>query len=973
MADEKEVSFRDTLNLPRTDFPIRANAKEEDPKMLKRWESEDLFYKSFIHNAGKETFILHDGPPYANGRIHIGHAYNKILKDIIGKSQRMSGKHVPITPGWDCHGLPIELKVTKEFPNLPVEVLKKECRLYAQKWIEAQKSEFKELGVLMNWKQPYLTMDYSYEAAILRAFGSLVEQGYIEKKKKTVPWCPSDQTVLAQAEIEYKERKDPSIYISFPLTHKTRESVCPKLVDKPISVAVWTTTPWTIPLNRAVLLKPNTDYVVLDLTDKYIVIAQALADKFLELMQQPKKVVVTIQSNKMQGLTLHHPFVPKLEVPIILDHHVSLEDGTAAVHCAPGCGPQDYDIAVREGIEIYAPISPAGTYTEEIEPKELVGMPVADGQIWVIKKLQDLGHLLFKTSIRHSYPHCWRCHNGLIFRATSQWFLNLSHNNLRDRALDAINNHITFYPARSINFLKATIEGRLEWCLSRQRFWGVPIPALKCTQCEYVFTNVALVETVARGVEKEGIEYWDRVPVVELKQKCPECASTTFEKEKDILDVWFDSGISHYAVLNKNKELNYPANIYTEGVDQHRGWFQSSLLTSLILEKTACTKSFLTHGFVVDQHGHKMSKSLGNVVAPEELIAKMGVDGVRLWATTIDYSGDAVVSDKLIENVIHVFRKIRNTARFLISNLYDFDFTKDAVPFEKLYFLDQCILVQLYKLNEDVQKAYTNYDFTAVFHALNDFATVQLSQVYLDVTKDRLYTEKPNGLARRSTQTTMYIIVDTLTKLMAPILSYTAESVSDHYQKSKTTSIHLQSFNSLKDIEIWLKDLELETHIVDPIMKVDFAYSPNIEKNLGTPTEKMFGLYNQIWHLLSDMRDALLKSIEKLRAQGIIKHPYEAQVTMHVQLPKEKQLVFDVIKEQVVDTEQELADLFEELLVVSKVTFVESDKGLEQTEMHGLSASVQRAEGTKCPRCWQWHVTTHEHNLCDRCHKVLYS
>ncbi|HSW74147.1 MAG TPA: class I tRNA ligase family protein, partial [Candidatus Limnocylindria bacterium] len=509
-TSDKPVSFKDTLNLPQTEFPIHANPKVDDPAMIKRWEEEKLFHASYVQNEGKEKFVLHDGPPYANGNLHLGHAYNKILKDTVTKSQRMQGKHVPVTPGWDCHGLPIEFRVTKEQPGLPPKELTQACRAYAQKWIEVQKEEFKQLGVLMNWDKPYTTMSPRYEADTLRAFGRFVADGYIERKNKTIAWCPSlsCQTALAAAEIEYADRKDPSVYVLFALQKNVVERLVPALKDHEVNLLVWTTTPWTLPLNRAVLLKPGTVYAVLKVRDQYVVVAQALATKIAAMLGVEPEVVATFNSQDIGSGKAHHPFVEDLLVPLLLDDSVALEDGTASVHCAPGCGPEDYEVGIKNNLEIFSPISPDGKYTKGIEPQELVGMPVADGQIWVIKELAKRGRMLHKASITHSYPHCWRCRQGLIFRATKQWFCDLSKSGLRQRTIQAISDSIAFVPAASTNRLQATIEGRLEWCLSRQRVWGTPIPAFMCNKCDYTYVTQGLIDNVAQFVEKEGIEYW---------------------------------------------------------------------------------------------------------------------------------------------------------------------------------------------------------------------------------------------------------------------------------------------------------------------------------------------------------------------------------------------------------------------------------------------------------------------------------
>jgi isoleucyl-tRNA synthetase len=997
MADEKkaqETSFKYTLNLPKTDFPIRSNAAENDPKMIERWEREQLFEKSFSHNMGAEKYILHDGPPYANGNIHVGHAYNKILKDIIGKSQRMSGKQVPITPGWDCHGLPIELSVSKENPNASKKELKEKCRAYAQKWIDVQRTSFKELGVLMDWDRPYLTMNYDYEAKILRALGEFVGQGYIERKNKTVPWCPSCQTVLASAEIEYKERKDPSVYVYFPLDVKTVQQLFPDLVGHDINLLVWTTTPWTLPLNRAVCLKPGAQYQLLECNGSYLIVGEALADKVVNLVGAEKNVISTFKSEALAGARAHHPFVKDLTVPVLLEQFVGLEDGTACVHSAPGVGPEDYEIGVRNKLEIYSPISPAGTYTHDIQPKELEGMSIADGQGWVIKTLIDNDKLFYKESIKHSYPHCWRCRGALIFRATPQWFINLEHNNLKERALTALQT-INFLPERSINFLHATIESRFEWVISRQRIWGVPIPALLCKACDYSFITQEMVNSVADGVYQEGISYWDSVDIKKIVTEdldCPKCGSKEFEKEDDILDVWFDSGVSHYAVLWDNPELAYPANVYVEGVDQHRGWFQSSLLTSLVIEGTPQTKSYVTHGFTVDAKGQKMSKSVGNVVTPKEMIKELGTDGLRLWASSINIEGDAVVSPALIQNINNVLRKIRNTCRFLLSNLYDFDIDNDAVPFEQMLLLDQYALEQLSLLSNKIRASYEAAQFTGVYHDLADYCAVELSAFYLDIIKDRLYTDLKDGNSRRSAQTACWYIVDSLSKLMAPILSFTAESVSDHYQRDKQQSIHLQDFADLTHFyrSITKKEggfLGLKSHASG--LHAHFIKNDWDGDRRQSQEDYALAAWYARWDLLKEIRSVVLKALEQLRSQGIIKHSLEANLQLTINTRAEQMAPLGDFFNELKATGQTPEAFFKQFFIVSACIIEQEDdedviieeeenegeeeggEGLEFIEIPGLEVQASKADGIKCPRCWQWEVTDHAHGLCARCQMVL--
>lgn len=954
----KVVSYKDTLNLPRTDFPIRAQAAIDDPALIERWQKENLYHTSFEHNKGKEKFILHDGPPYANGPIHLGHAYNKILKDIIGKAHRMMGKQAPITPGWDCHGLPIELKVSQENPGVAPEVLKKKCREYAQHWIDVQKEEFKRLGVLMDWARPYLTMEYGYEGSILEVFGYFVAHGYIERKNKTVPWCFSCKTVLATAEIEYHERKDPSLYVEFSLEKETVEKLFSKVAGHKVSLLVWTTTPWTLPLNRAVMIHPEAPYAVIDLNNgNYGIVGAQLVDKICAMLNIPKQVVMTVSAKELleNKIKVHHPFIDNFTVPVVASDSVGLDEGTACVHCAPGCGPEDYDVGIRNKLEIFSPISPDGLYTKGIVPKELEGMPVTDGQIWVIKKLAERGNLLYKTSIRHSYPHCWRCHHGLIFRATKQWFCDLSREGLKNRTLEAIDTKIKTFPENSVNRLRATVEGRLEWCLSRQRVWGVPIPALICTQCDYTHITPELVDQVAKQVKKEGIEYWDTVPVSDLLPKnfsCPTCESTSFIKEHDILDVWFDSGVSHYAVLRKNPELAFPADVYVEGKDQHRGWFQSSLLTAMVIEKQPPMKTIVTHGYTVDEQGRKMSKSLGNGVAPQEMINQLGTDGLRLWVSTIDASSDVVVSNMLLDNVKEVFRKVRNTCRFLLSNLYDFNGENDALPLDKLLLIDRAALQELYEVNAQVIDAYNTYDLTAVFHALADYCSVNLSAYYLDIVKDRLYVEKADGHLRRSAQTACYYILDTLTKLMAPILSFTAEQVSDLYQKNKKHSIHLQSFVQ-----------------VQPVWHIMTKGEPQA---VAQPKERALSLvHEQAWLTLKNMRSAILKALEGLREQGIIKHSLEARVTLYWNDSLKNHAAIKAVLDELKHTGQSEKAFFEEYCIVSQVEIAHGADGLMESELPGFFVKAEKARGQKCPRCWRWEESLHEHLLCSRCAGIV--
>jgi isoleucyl-tRNA synthetase len=943
-GSDTKVSFKDTLNLPKTDFPIRPNAAIDDPELIVRWEQEQLYKKSFTHNAGAEKFVFHDGPPYANGPIHTGSAYNKILKDIVTKAQRMLGKQVPITPGWDCHGLPIEIKVTEQNPELSGSALKKACRAYAQRWIDIQRTEFKRLGVIMDWNNPYITMSPSYQASILRAFGTFVTQGLIERKNKAVPWCFSCKTVLASAEIEYQDRKDPSAYVLFPLDEAVVNAVLPACAGKSVNLLVWTTTPWTLPLNKAVLLKPNTTYTVLDIEGLYVIVGETLADSVCALRNVPKNVVTLFESNDLIGARAHHPFIDNLTVPILLDDSVATGEGTACVHCAPGAGPIDYEVGVKNNLEIYSPIAADGTYTDEVLFAPLIGLSVIDGQWLVLKTLKENGRLFYKTNIVHSYPHCWRCHNGLIFRATKQWFFDLEKGHIKERAT-ALTHEITTYPEKSINRLRATIAGRLEWCLSRQREWGVPIPALVCLTCDTPYYSQKLANTVAKNVAVEGIEWWDDATLEDILPDgfvCSSCGGTDCKKETDILDVWFDSGLSHYAVLEQNPALGVPADLYLEGTDQHRGWFQSSLLTSVALRNAVPTRAIFTHCFVVDEKGHKMSKSLGNVIAPQELIDRLGTDGLRMWAASVDNGHEAVISQTVLNNVQEVFRKIRNTLRFLLSNLYDFDQDKDCVPLDKLPPLDTYALQELRAINSTVIALYTRFDTTGVFHALGEYCANQLSALYLDVIKDRLYVERADGHARRSAQTACYYILDTLTRLSAPIASFTAEQVSDLYQKNKTESIHLQTFATF------------------PFLESVGSGSTNV-------------LTDGSWDSVLLLRAAILKALEGKREIGMIKHPLEARVTVFFDPKSEQGYALQSWLERTVGSTFEQEQFLRELVIVSQFTIAAERGDLpESSVLEGVYIDVTGASGVKCPRCWQWDEKPQKHDLCRRCFALLY-
>jgi len=976
---EEKKSFKTTLNLPKTEFSIRANAQQKERELLERWNNEQLYQKASAKNAKtKKTFTLHDGPPFANGHMHMGHALNRTLKDIVCKAKRMSGYNIISFPGWDCHGLPIELKVAKELgenrdPDAAARVaFKKKCREYAQKWVDIQREEIKRLGVVADWDHPYITMSPQYEAAIIKSFAEFVEKGYIERKGKTVPWCGSCQTVLATAEIEYQDKKDPSCYILFPFESAVTQKVFPELAGKKTSLLVWTTTPWTIPLNRAVVLHPKAPYVVLQgkTDDQAFIVGEKLAETVCKQVGIEKKVLATFTTDKLVGALVNHPYIENLQVPVILDDMVLLEDGTACVHSAPGCGPDDYVLGVKNGLEIFSPLSADGTYTEGIEPKELEGMAVTDGQIWSIKKMAETGTLFHKASLKHSYPHCWRCHKPLMFRATDQWFCDLNKDNLVGRALEIVEG-VGFVPDWGKTRLSSTIGSRTEWCLSRQRQWGVPIISLLCSECDHAYLDPTFIKDVARHVETEGVEFWDRVTLAELVKlgclpegfACPKCNASLdkLKKEMDIVDVWFESGVSHTAVKSEYPALTIPADLYLEGSDQHRGWFQSSLLSSVIMYDKPCTKSFVTHAFVLDAKAQKMSKSKGNVISPQDVIEKTSADILRLWVASSDFEDDILFSYDMLKSVSEMYRKIRNTCRFMISNLYDFDHGKDAVKFEGMLPLDQYALARLQEVIGKVRDGYDQYWFTSVVQTINRYCTNDLSSFYLDICKDRLYTEASDGLMRRSAQTAMHQILDTLTRLMAPVLSFLAEEVSDVYQKDKTESIHLQSLPESYDI--WeIVSQKISTSHLAPVHR-----PPSLQK--ATFGVRMTGW----WQLLGSIRPELLKAIEGLREQGLVKHSLEAKMTIYVDEAHEDAQVLQAFVAYVRDLgdTQGVTRFFKDFMIVSQFEFAQSPEGLSQASIPWLYVRVDHADGTKCPRCWQWDTTDHPDGLCARCVAVL--
>ena len=941
------MDYKATLNLPKTDFPMKANLPQREPELLAWWEQEGLYWKIQEAGQGRPRYILHDGPPYANGRIHIGHALNKILKDIIVKSKTMAGFHVPYVPGWDCHGLPIEHQVLKELGDkkkgLDASAIRKLCRDYAEKYVTIQRDEFKRLGVLGDWEHPYLTMHPAYEATILREFGKFVERGGVYKGLKPVLWCTQDQTALAEAEVEYEDHTSPSIYVKFPLVSQpqvlasTFPGVSFPASLSSVSVVIWTTTPWTLPANQAVCLHTDIDYALAQVGNDVLIVAEKLLDNVVKACKLDSVRVLGVKKGGegFEGLETQRPLSPGLS-PILLGDFVTLEQGTGCVHIAPGHGMEDYILvldhnakaSVGERLEILAPVDNAGRFTEVVT--DFAGLHVFKANPKIVERLQENGRLLGHSSLSHSYPHCWRCKSPVIFRATEQWFVSMETNELRQAALAEIE-RVRWIPAYGRDRINGMIANRPDWCVSRQRVWGTPIPGFTCAKCRTVLAHPSVIEHVASLVEQHGADPWFAKPAAELLPpgtSCARCGGTEFEKERDILDVWFESGVSYAAVLKPRKW--WPADLYLEGSDQHRGWFHSALLAGVITDRRAPYKAVLTHGFVVDGAGKKMSKSAGNVVAPQDVIKQSGAEILRLWVAAQDYREDLRISQEILNHLIEAYRKIRNTCRFLLSNLYDFDPEKHRVPYDQLSELDRWALMRLGELIPKVRKSYEDFEFHAIFHALNNFCSVDMSAVYLDILKDRLYTFRKDSPLRRSSQTVLFDILTALTRLMAPILSFTADEIwrmlpEGIRRDSGTPSVHLTTFP---------------------------------DANPRWEDDKLA----QRWERLLYVRSVVQGGLEMRRREKLIGAPLEAQVRLVA-----TQDCYEILK---------VADL-SALFIVSQtglelVQEIPTDGMLLSEPGAGFAVrDIVKATGAKCERCWNYRPavgTFAEHpTLCDRC------
>jgi len=851
------VDYKATLNLPKTTFPMKASLTEREPEMLRSWEEGRIYQKLRELRAGREMWILHDGPPYANGHIHIGHALNKILKDFVVKSRSMMGYNAVFVPGWDCHGLPIEHQVDKELGEgkKTVGVVEKRrlCREYAARFIDVQREEFRRLGVLGDWEHPYTTMDYRYEAVILRELAKFVGAGSVYRGLKPIHWCMHCHTALAQAEVDYEEHTTPSIWVKFPLKG-VPPGLAPHLKGRQAFAVIWTTTPWTLPANLAIAVHPTQTYVALAMSGEIYVVSRARMGDFLTLFPEPREhqLLADFTGAELEGCTVRHPWIDR-EGPIAAADFVAMDQGTGLVHIAPGHGEEDYGLGQRLGLEIYNPVDDDGRFAPEVD--HFAGLTVWEANPKIIEHLRAVGNLVARQEMTHTYPHCWRCKNPTLLRATEQWFISMDRNNLRQRALEEIHK-VKWIPPWGEDRIYNMVLTRSDWTISRQRAWGVPIAVFYCQGCHAPLAERPLMERVADLMEREGADVWFLKSAEELLPpgtRCPHCGGTRFSKEDDILDVWFDSGVSQAAVLETRSDQHWPAEMYLEGSDQHRGWFHSSLLAAVGTRGQAPYKEVLTHGFVVDGDGRKMSKSLGNVIAPQEVMSSYGAEILRLWVAAEDYRDDVRLSSEILTRLVEGYRRIRNTCRYLLGNLYDFDPRQHLVPREALLEIDRFILHRLQMLAGRLLRAYERYEFHVLFHALHNFCAVDLSAFYLDVLKDRVYTSAAASPERRAAQTTMFLLLEGITRLMAPVLSFTADEVWSYLPRrgDEGESVHLAEFPRVDETVL--------------------------DEALGDRWERLLGV-----------RDEVLKALEEARQRKLIGNALEAKVELlagHALLP----------------------------------------------------------------------------------------
>ena len=923
------MDYKKTLNLPNTGFPMKGNLAQREPERLKKWNDADLYKKIREAFTGRPQFILHDGPPYANGEIHIGHAVNKVLKDIIVKSKTLSGFDAPYVPGWDCHGLPIELMVEKKIGKAGVKVspavFRKACREYAAKQVDIQKEAFVRLGILGDWGNPYLTMDFAFEADIVRSLGKITQKGHVVAGAKPVHWCTDCGSALAEAEVEYEDKHSPAIDVRFQVIDENAfMSLCHHAPEHEgrgaLSVVIWTTTPWTLPANQGVALNPDLEYVVVQCETERLVVAEALLkDTMLRYGNDIYHVIGYCKGSAWEYQLLQHPFYDR-QVPVVLGDHVTVEAGTGAVHTAPGHGQDDYIVGKKYGLPIDNPVGSDGVFLTNTEL--FAGEHVFNANAHVLEVLENKGKLVHQQAILHSYPHCWRHKTPIIFRATPQWFISMNKNGLREQALSEVK-RVDWIPEWGQARIESMIEGRPDWCISRQRTWGVPITFFIHKETRELHPQtVELIEQVAKRIEEKGIEAWFELEKEELLG----IEAADYEKMTDTLDVWFDSGVTHACVLDKREQLRFPADLYLEGSDQHRGWFQSSLLASTAMNDVAPYKSVLTHGFTVDKNGEKMSKSKGNVIPPQSVMKNLGADVLRLWIASTDYRSEMRVSDEILERTSDGYRRLRNTARFLLSSLNDFDPAQDLVATPDLLVLDRWLIDRAYLLQEEVKAAYETYQFQHIYQKVHHFCVLDLGGFYLDIIKDRQYTAKADSLARRSAQTAMYHVIEALTRWLAPIISYTADEIWQFIPGERNESVFL---------ETWYEGLvKLDDNAV---MNRDF------------------------WQKIMSVRAAVSKELEKSRAKGDIGSSLNAEIELYC-------------NPELFDTLNQLSGELHFIFITSNASVIADQFAPDdviQTELEGVKLKVIVSEYKKCVRCWHQRYDVGEHEahpeLCGRC------
>lgn len=919
---EPKKDYGKTLNLPKTDFPMRGNLPENEPKIFEEIFEKGLYEKMLKKNAGKEPFVLHDGPPYANGEIHIGHALNKVLKDTIVRYKNLKGYYTPFVPGFDTHGMPTEKKAIEKLglnrDEIPVVKFRDTCKEFNKEYIKKQTEGFKRLGAIGDWENPYITYQPQMEAKQIGVFGNMYKKGYIYKGLKPVYWCTDCETALAEAEIEYKDIKSNTAYVKFPVIEGKG-----LFDERDTYVVIWTTTPWTLPGNTGITISPEFKYSLVDVQGEKLIMASELVDKVMEVAKiDDYSVIKEYEGKELEGVICKHPFIER-ESRVVLGSDdtilVELDTGTGAVHTAPGYGKEDYLCGLKNKLDMVVTVDSKGHQTEEAGP--FAGMYYAKSDKEIIKWLDEHNFLLAKQEITHSYPHCWRCKHPVIYRATSQWFASID--GFRKEALEAIKD-VKWYPTWGEERITKMIEDRNDWCISRQRTWGVPLPIFYCKECEKEYVTSESLDKVQKIVEKNGSNAWFELTEKELMPegaKCTECGCTEFVKETDIMDVWFDSGSTHESVL---AERGLPeANLYLEGSDQYRGWFQSSLLTSVATKGKAPYKEVVTHGYVVDEKGRKMSKSLGNGIDPMELINEFGADILRLWALSSDYTSDVSISKGIIKQVAEVYRKIRNTARFILGNISDFD-VNNPVSYEELQEIDKWALTKLNKLIEDCSNAYDGYDFKKAYQAINQFCVVDMSNFYLDIIKDRLYTEKLNSIERRAAQTTMYEILQALVRILAPMTCFTAE-------------------------EIWKFMPHKDNEKLDSVM---LSYYPEINEKYNNKE------LEEKWNKIIKIKELVSKKLEEARSEKVIGHSLNAKVTLYAEK----------------DEYEFLLENKELLMTVFIVSGLEIEKNERKNE-EKIGVKVEVADGKKCERCWMYSTTVGEDkenpNICHRCSEAL--